>query len=248
MKVADGLVMLEIAAIVMGKEDVIHPAFLWDDRSAVLVDTGYPGQWPLIRDAILKANVPLEKLSHIIVTHQDLDHIGSLPVILQDAKQRIEVLASSAEKPFIEGERKLLKISEEAIEKAVAALPASVPEQMRSAFRAVLTNPPKACVDRAIGDGEHLPFCGGIAVIGTPGHTPGHTSLYHMRSKTLIAADALTVENGQLLGPNPATTLDMEEALESLRRLARFEIENVICYHGGLYRGDANRRIAELAL
>ena len=46
-------------------------------------------------------------------------------------------------------------------------------------------------VDRIVEDGEELPFCGGITVIHTPGHTPGHICLYIGQNKTLIAGDAL---------------------------------------------------------
>jgi glyoxylase-like metal-dependent hydrolase (beta-lactamase superfamily II) len=92
-----------------------------------------------------------------------------------------------------------------------------------------------------------LPYCGGITVINTPGHTPGHISLYHKPSKTLIAGDAMIVADGRLLGPNPQYTLDMKTAIESLKKLMQYDIETVICYHGGLYKDNANRRIAELA-
>jgi hypothetical protein len=39
----------------------------------------------------------------------------------------------------------------------------------------------------------------------------------------------------------------MDVAIQSLKKLTQYDIEAVICYHGGLYREDVNRRIAELA-
>lgn len=201
---------------------------------------------PLIAKAIEKAGIPIERLTSIILTHQDLDHIGSLPAILESASDKIEVLASEKEKPFIQGEQRLLKITPELVEKAVASLPADVPAERRNAIRAALENPPKAQVDRTLKDGEILPSCGGVEVIPMPGHTPGHISLYHRRSKTLIAGDALIVSNGVLLPSDPQFTLDMDAALNSLRKLGNYDIDTVICYHGGLYRGNANERIAEL--
>jgi hypothetical protein len=36
-------------------------------------------------------------------------------------------------------------------------------------------------------------------------------------------------------------------AILSSNKLAAFNIERVICYHGGLYAGNATRRIAEIA-
>ncbi|MHB8917724.1 MAG: hypothetical protein ACYC4H_06845 [Desulfocucumaceae bacterium] len=45
----------------------------------------------------------------------------------------------------------------------------------------------------------------------------------------------------------PFTNLDTGAALKSLKKLTRYDIETVICYHGGLYKDSPNRRIAELA-
>lgn len=239
--------MLEVTAIVMGKTNTIHPVLIWDEDGAILVDTGYPGQLPLFREAMEKAGVPFDKLSKVVITHQDLDHIGSLPAMLNESSRKIEVLAHEAELPYIQGEKRLLKVTPEAIAQALASLPKEVPPEWRSAFKATLENPPKAKVDTTVADGEKLPYCGGITIIGTPGHTPGHISLYHHPSKTLISGDAMTVADGQLLGPAPQHTFDMNLAIRSLKKLAQYDIETVVCYHGGLYKGNANERIAELA-
>ena len=39
----------------------------------------------------------------------------------------------------------------------------------------------------------------------------------------------------------------MDTALESLKKLTQYDIETVVCYHGGVYRDTANERLAELA-
>lgn len=247
MQIANGLEMLEISANVMGGVDVIHPTLIWDKDTAILVDTGYPGLLPKFREAIERAGVSFDKLNRIIITHQDIDHIGSLPVILNESSQKVEVLANEVEKPYIQGEKRLLKITPEAIDQAVNSLPKEVPDEWRKSFRAVLENPPRANVDRTIADGEELPYCGGIIVINTPGHTPGHISLYHKQSKTLISADALIVIDGQLHGSVPEYSLNMDQVIKSLKKLTKYDIQTVICYHGGLYKDNANKRIAELA-
>ena len=92
-------------------------------------------------------------------------------------------------------------------------------------------------------DGERLDLAGGIRVIFTPGHTPGHLSLYLERSKVLIAGDALTAERGSLNGPNPSMTPEMRRALQSIRRLADLEIDTIVCYHGGVVGEDANGQL-----
>jgi len=111
----------------------------------------------------------------------------------------------------------------------------------------LFANPPKASVDTAVADGEVLPYCGGITVIFTPGHTPGHICLYLNQSKTLITGDAFVAVDGEFRGPNPQATYDMDSALKSLKKLKHYDIETVICYHGGVYNDDANECLAELA-
>lgn len=247
MQVTPGLQILALSATVMGKADTLFPTLIWDEKDAILVDTGFPGQAPLIRQAMESAGVPFAKLTRIIITHQDIDHIGSLASLVAESPQGVDVLASELEKPHIQGEKSLIKVTAETIAKAMAAMPPDVPAEWRQAFQRTLENPPKAKVDRTVVDGEHLPYCGGISVIATPGHTPGHICLYHKPSKTLIAGDALTVKGGCLLGPLPQATYDMDLAIQSLQKLTQFDIETVICHHGGMYNTEANRRIAELA-
>lgn len=247
MHIAKGIEMLDISAVVMGKVDVIHPTLIWGENEAILVDTGLPGQVALIREALEKVGSSFGALSRIIITHQDVDHIGSLPAILSEAPQKIEVLSSDLEKPFIQGEQKLLKITPKTIEEAMKSLPPEVSEKLRQAFKSVLENPPKANVDRTVADGEELAYCGGIVVIIMPGHTPGHVSLYHKASKTLIAGDMLNIIDGELVGPDSRATLDMNLALKSLTKLTQYDINAVISYHGGLYQGNVNQRLLELA-
>jgi glyoxylase-like metal-dependent hydrolase (beta-lactamase superfamily II) len=244
MQIAPDTYMLEIKATILGRVQTIYPTLLYDEANTVLVDTAYPGQLPLLREALAEAGRPFERLTKVILTHQDIDHIGGLPAIVAAAPQ-VEVMASAGEKPYIEGERRLIKMAPERIEQAVKSLPPEVPEETRRAFRAALENPPHAPVNRVLEDGEELPYAGGILVIATPGHTPGHLCLYHRPSKTLIAGDALRVVDGELAGPQ--VTHDMPEALRSLDKLAQYDIANVICYHGGLYRGDVNARLPQLA-
>ncbi len=247
MQVATGVAMLEISAVIMGQVQTIHPTLLFDAGSALLVDAGYPGQLDLLRQAVAEAGVPFDRLGQVIVTHHDIDHIGGLPALIEETHGKIAVLAGEVEKPYIEGTRRPVKLTPDAIARAVASLPPEVPEDMRRRFHAALENPPRAGVDRVLGDGEALSDFGGLAAIITPGHTPGHLCLYHRPSKTLIAGDALSVKEGELFGPNPAATPDLAQATASLHKLAAYDIVAVICYHGGLYRGPANARIAELA-
>jgi len=242
MKIANGVEALELTVNFIGRQTTIYPTLIWDEESAILVDAGFPGLEKQIHEAVEKAGVPFDRVNKIVLTHQDIDHVGSLPEILTNSQHKIEVYAHKEEKPYIEGEKPLIKMNSARRAKMFENLP----EEQRKRLEGVFSNPPKAKVDVTIEDGEELPYCGGIIIIATAGHTAGHICLYHKQSKTLVAGDALIVADGQLLGPNPSATFDIEEANKSIKKLAQYDIETVICYHGGLYKENTQQCIAQL--
>ncbi len=200
----------------------IHPILLWDREMAVLVDTGFPGQIEDLRMAMEKVGVSFGKLKAVILTHQDVDHIGCLPEIFQECGNNIKVYAHELDKPYIQGEIPLLKDGH-------------------------LLNPPKCRVDNTLIDGQELPFCGTIRVIHTPGHTPGHISLYLKQSKILIAGDSMYSENGILRGIHAPTTPNISEARLSLKKYLDLDIASVVCYHGGLSNVEVNDQLLGLS-
>ena len=244
MKSVDGVGVLEVSASVMGAPRLIHPTLIRGEERALLVDTGFPGGGTLaaLSAELQQAGLSLNRLTGVIITHQDIDHIGGLPGIVEATQGKVEILAHEAEKPYLQGERRLIKLPAE----GAASSPAWPPE-WRETMTALLESLPKLRVSRCVADGEELPYGGGTIAIHTPGHTPGHLSLYVKRPKVLIAGDALNVEEGKLIGPRSQFTADLAAALKSVEKLARYDIETVICYHGGIYSADANRRIAEIA-
>lgn len=203
--------------------NIIHPTLLWDQEMAVLIDTGFTGQIEDLRVAMKKVGVSFDKLKVIILTHQDIDHIGSLPEILQECGSNIKVYAHELDKPYIQGDLPLLKGGQ-------------------------IENPPKGKVNETLIDNQELSYCGGIRVIHTPGHTPGHISLYLKQSKTLIAGDSMYSVDGVIRGIHLPTVLDLKEARLSLKKYLDLDIETVVCYHGGLTTDNINNQIQKVSL
>jgi glyoxylase-like metal-dependent hydrolase (beta-lactamase superfamily II) len=243
-RIADGIEMLEISAPVMGSPRVINPTLIWDRQALMLVDTGYPGQMHLIRKAVEEASFSFDKLYGVILTHHDIDHIGNLAEIVRESANRVKVLAHEEEIPYIDGSERPLKLARmEADWQNLSEDERQTVEKLSAAFEKSVAN-----VDYALSDGQGLPFAGGVRVVSTPGHTMGHICLYHESSRTLIAGDALCVDQGLLATAAAPMNFDPELGLKSLKRLAEFDIRTVICYHGGLYTDHPNQRIARLAL
>ncbi|MFA2603075.1 MBL fold metallo-hydrolase [Bacillus cereus] len=217
MEIAKGVEMLQLEF----QEFIIHPILLWDDEMAVLIDTGFPGQFEDIQVEMERVWVSVDKLKVVILTHQDIDHIGSLPDVLENGVSDIKVYAHELDKPYIEGDLPLLKDVQ-------------------------LEDLPKGKVSDTVIDGQELPYCGGILILHTPGHTPGHISLYLKRSKILVAGDSMYSVNGVLGGVHAPTTLNIMEARQSLKKYLNLDIESVVCYHGGLSKGNIKIQLQNL--
>ena len=233
--------LLDIEFEYNGRRQTITPVLLQDEHDLILVDCGYPDFAPLLEEAVKKRNATLGSITKLIVTHHDMDHIGSLAALKRMYPQ-IEIVSHELEKGYIEGTRKSLRL--EQAEATLDALPAEARPSAEQFVRFLQSIEPVA-VDRTVSDGEKLPWCG-IEIIHTPGHMPGHISLYLPASKTLIAADAVVIEEGRLNIANPMYTLDLDEAIRSVERLLDYDIERILCYHGGLFHGDARQALRQL--
>lgn len=157
MKISSGVEMLELQVEVFGSRQELNPTLIWDDEAAVLIDTGTPGQFEQIRAAMNECGVSMDKLKAIVLTHQDIDHIGSLPEILQKSDGDIKVYAHAMEQPYIEGQLPLMKANLD----SMAWQLKSLPEDERLKIVAyLLENSPKAKVDSTLADRQELPYCG----------------------------------------------------------------------------------------
>ena len=229
MRIANGVYVLPIPRSPQEPESFLNLTLIMDEQNGnTLVDAGLPNQTEAISTALVEAGFRVGDLRRIIFTHQDLDHVGSGAALVRQSDAR--VLAHPADAPYIEGSQRPLKPSPEMLEQ-------------RPQMREVLERLEPVGIDEYVEDGTRLDLAGGTRVISTPGHTPGHISLYVERSKVLIAGDALTAERGSLNGPNPSMTLEMRTAIQSVRRLADLEIDTIVCYHGGVVSEDANGQL-----
>ena len=72
----------------------------------------------------------------------------------------------------------------------------------------------------------------------------------HKEYKTLIVGDTMNIEDGQLIGKNTPIMNEEEikKAINSLKKLMEYDVENVITYHGGPFNDNTNQKIKELIL
>ncbi len=237
--------VLSIPAQLQNGDDTVYPVVICDGVKAILVDTGLPGAAEYIANALGTVGVFLSQLAHIVLTHADADHVGSLGGLLRLAPQSVEVLCHEREKPYVQCDVPPLRLNmmEASLEKLSGERHAQISalvQGMRANYKSL-----GVPVTRTVEDGEMLPC--GVQVIYTPGHTPGHLSLYLKDSRMLIAGDALRIEDGKLL-PAPEWSLCDRAAMQvSLRKIASLDIDTIVCFHGGVFREDVRERLQELA-
>ncbi len=204
--------------------------YLLVDRELTLVDAGMPGQCDLILGYIESLGLSADDLARIVITHNHLDHVGSLA----DLRQRTpaQVIAHHAEAPFISGKE---------------TQPSPPSTLMRLLERLPLLPRVKpAPVDVAVQDGDHLELLDGATVIHVPGHTPGSIALHLPLEGALICGDAIDHRRGKLGPPPKAFTLDMDQALDSVRRMAGLDFDLLCPGHGTPIVGRADKEVRAL--
>lgn len=188
-------------------ETTINPAAVETPKGVILVDVGFPEQTEQIEHNLAQANLSWDDVIAVLLTHQDSDHAGALSEVVE----RTDAVVYAHERcvPYIDGREHPIKSPED-------------------------TRYEPVDVDVELVDGVSFRTDGGpMDVLFTPGHTPGHISLYLPDERLLITADALTADEDGLKGPIEKYTPDMDQALDSASRFTDLAVDRTLCFHGG---------------
>ncbi len=188
------------------------------------------------------------KPAALFLTHAHFDHFGSAKALLEHWGD-VPVYAHRLDAPFLTGRDK------------TAPGDPTVGGFFAMAYR---TFPKRQGTDLSkwfelLPGSELVPGVTGWRWFHTPGHTPGHVSLWRESDRTLIAGDAVITVNLDSLAnvidkkptvsrpPTPATP-DWDSAIASVRFLAGLRPRTLVTGHGLPMFGDAARDgLAQLA-
>lgn len=228
-------ITLKASSVASGHEMTVYPVLITDGESAVLVDSSYPGHFEILKNEIEK-HIDINKLKALVITHHDFDHIGTAKEFKNLLGDNLKIYATDVEAEYISGAKMPLKLQK------LGANKENLDEGTLGFYNMLSENFPKLYinVDETFKAGDVLPLFDGIQTIDTPGHTLGHICLYIKEDKSLITGDTLAIEDGKLSRINDFYNYDVEQAKESIKKLADFDIELVRCYHGGDFVGKLN--------
>jgi glyoxylase-like metal-dependent hydrolase (beta-lactamase superfamily II) len=94
-------------------------------------------------------------------------------------------------------------------------------------------------------DGDLIPVAGGIRVVHTPGHTPGHVSLLHEASGVLITGDSIFNIASRRTWPLAAFCTSFAQSKATAAILADLEYGIAAFTHGPEIRDHARERIRQ---
>jgi glyoxylase-like metal-dependent hydrolase (beta-lactamase superfamily II) len=193
---------------------------LVDTDGLTIIDTGLPNNEKKILDYVASLGKSAHDVKRILITHSDFDHIGSLAALqkLTGARtyaSKIEAEAMASGKPS-----RPIKRTGFSLQRLVLAL---VRPFMKST---------RFQVDEILTDGQVLPVLGGLRVVETIGHTPGHISLFAPAVGVLFCGDSMVTDENVIHGSRPQFTWDEAKAKDAANKQAALGAHIVCSGHG----------------
>jgi glyoxylase-like metal-dependent hydrolase (beta-lactamase superfamily II) len=203
-------------------------AFVETDGSVTLIDAGLRGATRRLVTALGAIGARPDQVTRIVATHAHVDHIG-------DAR-RLRARTGAE-----------LHVHEHDAGYVRDGVPP--PHDPTIALGKVLTflqrRQASSDVDATYGDDDVLPVAGGLRVLHTPGHTPGHCSFLHEPSGVLVTGDALVNFRGRMNYSFAAACTDFRMSKDTAERLGDVDYDLVAFTHGPEIRDGARPAVRE---
>ena len=190
-----------------------------------VIDAGLPGSHRKILAYVASLGKSAQQVKRIVITHADLDHYGGLAALQEATGARTFASQVEAQAMATGKSSREIKTSGFSLRRLIRPFLKATPFQ----------------VDQVLAEGQTLPALGGLRVLETPGHTPGHLSLFAPVSGVLFCGDSMVADRTGLKGSRPGVTWDVEQARLSERKQAALGAWIVCSGHGPVVRDAAGK-------
>jgi glyoxylase-like metal-dependent hydrolase (beta-lactamase superfamily II) len=208
---------------------VANPYLILDADGLTLIDTGLPRSHKKILGYLASLGKSARDVKRIILTHSDLDHVGALAALHKATGAR--TYASNIEAKAIAAGKSSRPIKRSGFSLRRLLFAALRPFMMAKPFE----------VDEILTDGQVLPVLGGLRVIDTAGHCPGHISLFAPAVGVLFCGDSMVSNERGLQGSRPELTWDQARAADAVERQAALSPQIVCPGHGPVVMDAAGK-------
>ena len=198
---------------------IANPYLIIEPEGLTLIDAGLPGSHKKILSYLDKLGNKPKDLKRILITHADFDHVGGLAALKAATGARIFASAIEAQAIAEGHSTRPLK-------------PRSIIVKFFFDLMASLFKPTPVQVDELLTDGQVLPVLGGLRVLETFGHTPGHLSFFAPSVGILFVGDSIVSEESGLRGSTGSNNWDQAKSDESVRKQAALGAHIVCSGHG----------------
>jgi glyoxylase-like metal-dependent hydrolase (beta-lactamase superfamily II) len=215
--------------------------YLIEDEPLTLVDTGPNSGKALdeLRARLGERGHSFEDLGLIIVTHQHIDHLGLVEILVEHSGAEVAALGAAAERLAAFDEDAELE-DQFAVEVMLRnGIPEDVTVALRSVSRSFRGWGSHVKVTQPLADGEEIAFAERrLEVLHRPGHSPSDTLFWDAERGILIAGDHLIghISSNPLISRALDGSKRRPQALvtyiESLRKTREMPAEIVLSGHG----------------
>jgi glyoxylase-like metal-dependent hydrolase (beta-lactamase superfamily II) len=213
-----------------------------------LVDTGMdtPGGRGALRDGAERLGVSPESLTRVVLTHAHIDHFGLASRVRAWSGATVWMHEREARlvRDFARGwptdrARSELDFVRFGASPEVARQLVLATDRIHALYEDF---EPDAVLR---GERGEIPGTGGWEFIQTPGHSPGHVTLYHPARRLLIAGDHVLPRISPNIGADMYAPDPLTAYLASLHRLRELPVDLVLPSHGDPFE-DWTGRIDDL--
>jgi glyoxylase-like metal-dependent hydrolase (beta-lactamase superfamily II) len=209
-----------------------------------LVDTGMdtPGARGALRDGAERLGVSPESLRRVVLTHAHIDHFGLASRVRAWSGARVWMHEREAQlvREFVHGwprdrERGAEEFLRFGASEEVARAFVAATDRIHALYEDFQPD------ELLRGERGPVPGTAGWEFIHTPGHSPGHVTLYHPGRRLLIAGDHVLPRISPNIGADMYAPDPLTAYLASLRRLRELPVDLVLPSHGSPFEGWTER-------